>query len=258
MPAGLAVVAAGHHLDRPAAALLELADQASEFAGAEPVARRMRDHGDAAGVAQPAHRGVERRPAAGHVPGLAARQEMLERVLEVARMSLLHQEAREVRARKNRAVRVARAPFQGAEDALPCEPPVDLLRAPVAELAQPGEPLLQRRQRRVDVEADDVHGLVLPGDGHLHAGDQRHAERAGLRRRLGQAVGHVVVGERQHRHAARVRALHEFGRAQGAVRVQAVGVQVVTRGLGWRNRVHGRHDSRLAAVLAAAGAEMPQ
>src|SRR3989344_9231198 len=131
MTTGFGVVTAGNDFDGRAAAFTKRAEQARELAGGEPVTRRVRDHCSTAGAAYPAHRVGERRPATGYVSGFAARQEIFECLLHIARVAALDQKTCEVRARQNRAARVACRALEGAKNAFLCQPPLNFLRAPM-------------------------------------------------------------------------------------------------------------------------------
>ena len=81
-------VAAGHDLDAAAAVGLELGEQRVLLGRRELVAGRMRDDGDAAGLADPAHRVAQLRPAVRHVAGLAFGEEAAEDLVRVGHTPL--------------------------------------------------------------------------------------------------------------------------------------------------------------------------
>src|SRR5690606_6416147 len=114
----LGCVRSADDLDAPAAQGAELADQRIERRCTEPIARRMREHRDAAGIDDPADRVAQRRPAVRNEAGLAFDQVAAEYLAQVAANTLLDEEAREVRAADHRRIRhMAKRAFVGALDA---------------------------------------------------------------------------------------------------------------------------------------------
>ena len=94
---------AGHAgFERRAAFLRERRDEFAQLPDEQPVAVRMREHGQGAAVAQHRHGAASAGHSARNVPGLVAIQPAVEGVLRVARMAALDQQARQVQARRAR------------------------------------------------------------------------------------------------------------------------------------------------------------
>src|SRR3979490_616103 len=91
-------MASGHDLDAGAPAVSELREKRVQLGLGEIVAARVRDDGDSAACAYPAHRVTEGGPAVGDEAGLAFHEVALEHALHVRRASRLHQVARAMRA----------------------------------------------------------------------------------------------------------------------------------------------------------------
>src|SRR5206468_6189372 len=91
-------MASRHDLDSDAAAVPELREKRVQLGPGEIVAARVRDDGDSAACAYPAHGVPERSPAVRNEAGLAFHEVALEHALHVRRASRLHQVAREMRA----------------------------------------------------------------------------------------------------------------------------------------------------------------
>ena len=113
-------VAAGDDLDAAAAVALELGEERVLLGRRELVARRMGDDRDAAGIADPGHRVLQRRPAVRHEARLAFDQEAAEHLLRVGADAALDQVAREVGARDEVGVAdVAQRAFVGCRRCRP-------------------------------------------------------------------------------------------------------------------------------------------
>jgi hypothetical protein len=188
----------------------------------------MRHHRLTARGTNPAYRLIERGPLAGHVAGLPARKKLLECLLHAADITLLDEKTRKMRARNDGPFRQTSRAFIGALDSFFLQPAADFHRAPLAELAQARKALLQGVVRGIDIKTDDMHRLALPRDGNFNARDQSHAQRSRRGLRLGNAIGHVMVGQRQHVHAGRSRPRHQLRRCEGSIRLQTVCVQIET------------------------------
>src|SRR5437016_1427340 len=91
-------MASGHDLDADAAAVPEFREKRMQPGPGEIVAARVRDDGDSAACAYPAHGVPERGPPVRDEAGLSLHEVMLEHALHVRRASCLHQVAREMRA----------------------------------------------------------------------------------------------------------------------------------------------------------------
>src|SRR3979490_3428666 len=91
-------MASGHDLDAGAPAVSELREKRVQLGLGEIVAARVRDEGDSAACAYPAHRVTEGGPAVRDEAGVAFNEHGLEHALYVRRASRLHQVAREMRA----------------------------------------------------------------------------------------------------------------------------------------------------------------
>src|SRR5207247_8482217 len=93
-------------------------------------------------------------------------------------------------------------------------------------LAQPAEPVLERRVGRVEEVAEDVNVAPLRLRVELGRRDDPNTEPLPRRDGVGYAGERVVVRERLDRHATRGGPLDERGRLERAVRAQRVRVQV--------------------------------
>src|SRR6267154_2405519 len=91
-------MASGHDLDAGAPAVPELREKRAQLGLGEIVAARVRDHGDSAACAYPAHGVPEGGPPVRDEARLALHEVMLEHALHVRRASRFHQMAREMRA----------------------------------------------------------------------------------------------------------------------------------------------------------------
>jgi hypothetical protein len=153
--------------------LLELGEQRVFLGRAEVVARRMRHHGHAAGLRDPAHRVAQAGPAMRHVAGLALGEVLAKHLLRVAAHAGLDQKAREVRARDQR--RVAHVPERalvGAGNA-----GLRQLRRRArgrAAVARVRQALHQLLIGRIEPQPDDVHRGVGEGDRDFDAAQVVH------------------------------------------------------------------------------------
>src|SRR5256885_3364337 len=103
-----------------------------------------------------------------------------------------------------------------------------------AVLAEPAEPLLERRIRGVDEVAEDV-GIAPLGFGvELSRRNDAHAEVSSGRDSIGDSRQRVVIGKRLDLDAARGGTFHEVRWRERAVRAKRMRVQVdrVSRGYG--------------------------
>src|SRR5205085_2421370 len=119
-------------------------------------------------------------------------------------------------------------------------------RGPV--LLQKPEPFAEDRTPGVDEVAQHVEAPGGVGDGQLDAGHQLDARAGGGRRRLGEPVDRVVVGDGQGAQAGATGKLYELRRREravggGRVRVEVDGVhRRVGRPWGrWAVRLSGRY-----------------
>ena len=146
-------MAAGDDLDAAAAVALELGEERVLLGRRELVARRMGDDRDAAGVADPGHGVLQRRPAMRHEAGPAFDEKAAEDLLRVGADAALDQVAREVGARDQVGVAdVAQRAFVGAGDAD--------LRELVGHLA--GTRLAAAARRREALRAARSSSLSMP------------------------------------------------------------------------------------------------
>ncbi len=78
----------------------------------------------------------------------------------------------------------------------------------------------------VDGESHEVNSLSAPGSGQLDTGNETNARGCAGGTCLGQARGRIVIGQREHAHAAFPRPRHQLRRRQYAIGKMAVGVKV--------------------------------
>lgn len=128
-------------------------------------------------------------------------------------MSLFDQVAREMDAADDAALRgVGIRPFQAAGYPGAGQAVGHALGTPMAAVADPLQPLVQRREAGVDFQTDDMKCAAMPGHGDLDAVDEGDTgfpcRKSGFR----QAVHVVVVGQRQHLHALACGMAHQFRR----------------------------------------------
>ena len=200
------------------------------------VARRMRDHGHAAGAGDPLHGVPQRRPAVRHVARACLRSGSLRNTSLVSLQTpALHQEAGEVRARDQLGVAdVLQRAFVGARDAHRGQ----LLRpSPRARSrARRAFRIRPRSMRRVvgDRSPGPTMCTVSAGEGHrdFGAGEVLHAVRPGRRGGALLAADLVVVGQRPELDAI-------GGRAGG----QFSGVRVPSETTEWQCRSALRMDT---------------
>src|SRR5258708_4444987 len=91
-------MAPGHHLDSGAPGVPELREKRVQLGPGEIVAARVRDDGDSAACAYPAHGVPERGPLVRHEAGLAFHEVALKHALYVRRAARFHEVACEMRA----------------------------------------------------------------------------------------------------------------------------------------------------------------
>ncbi len=228
-------VAARDHLDALAAVLAEFGKQRVFLGGGELVARRVRDHGHAAGLRDPAHRVAQRGPAVRHVAGLAFGEEAAEYLGRIAAHACLDEEAREMRAGDEFGIaHVAQRAFVGIADADPRELLRHLPRALAAAAARVGQAPHQLRVVRVEAEPDDVHRGADEGHRDLHAGEVVHALRGRCGHGAVLAAHFVVVGQGPQLDAVGARPLR-----QCLGRERAVGHHGVAMEVGVQSGRHG-------------------
>lgn len=210
MEVGLRRMAAGNHFDRLTAAFAEFIQHLVHFSGAQFIARRMRHRRLPTGRDNPLNGLLERGPLTGHESGFAAGQELPEGLRESPDITLLDQETCKMRARDDRALSQARGTRISAIDLFLFQTPSDFFSPPFTELAKTGEPLLQCGVIRVNVESDNMQCLIFPRNGYLHTGDHAYPTLPCGRLRLIEAIGHIMIRERQYLHAGRVRPVHQL------------------------------------------------
>ena len=194
----VARVAAGDDFQTGTAEFAEFAEEAAQLAGRHAIARRVRDHRQAAGRLYPAKRLIQCGPFAGNMARLARHQETLEDLTHACGMALRHQVASKMRAAENPAAGQRTGTLAGTLDTGPGKTPADLFRAPVAKTTQSLQAALQRQTLRIDVQPQDMHGLRRPADRYLDARHQVHAERhSGPAGGLDTGRG-VMIGQRQY------------------------------------------------------------
>src|SRR5579872_6066658 len=128
----------------------------------------MSQHRLAAGRMYPGHAVLQTRPSDGHMARPAALEELAEGTLQVPGMALLTEIAGEMQARDRRLAGQLLGAGIGTGDAAGFQTPADVLGADLASSPQIGKARLQLRIRCVDIEPEDVQGLVLPAGGDLN------------------------------------------------------------------------------------------
>jgi hypothetical protein len=68
----------------------------------------------------------------------------------------------------------------------------------IASLTQLRQARLQRRMFWIDVQANHMNGLCLPGGGNFHTRNKANAVRIRRLLRFGNAIQHIMIGQRQH------------------------------------------------------------
>lgn len=180
------------------------------------------------GTDYPGYSDIQRRPPGLEVAGFPAPQQFSECVLRVTGETSLAQCAREVRPCRRRASRQA-CRERPHVHALEGKSIGHALGAFMALLLQPRQTFPQDCVGRIDTEAHHVQRLPLPGDGDLHTGYQMKSTASRCRRRLGDTVDAVVIGEREMGHTSIGSVVDEFGRRECAIGTGRVRVQIVER-----------------------------
>jgi hypothetical protein len=80
--------------------------------------------------------------------------------------------------------------------------------------------------RRIDAQADDVHGVAAPSHRDFDAGDQRQPCLVRRHPRSGNPRHVVVVGQRERMHAIGGRARDHIGRRQHTIRHVGMAMQI--------------------------------
>jgi hypothetical protein len=162
-----------------------------------------------------------------NMPGLTLDEKLPEHTVHVAGMAPLGQETGEMGAADQFGIGHVRASTcQAAFDTYLVQLVGDLLRAAATPFPQAVQTRGEFRVRRIDVQADDVQRLAVLGHRDLNAVDDLDALAGGQAMRFRDAVGFVVIGQRQDTDAAACRAPHQFVGAQHAVGISGMTVQV--------------------------------
>ena len=187
----------------------------------------MRQHRHPARAPDPAHRLIQAGPALRHVAGLAGYQPVVEHLALAGAQPQRHQVPAKMAARDQcRVAHVLQRPFPGIGHPAAFQLGRHLARplgTPRPIGFQPGQ---QRRILRIHPQAHNMDGLARPGDRHLHPRNQHQPLGPGRRLRLGQAIQHVMVGQRQHVHPVGTGTLHQRGGRKRAVGTGGVAVEV--------------------------------
>jgi len=86
--------------------------------------------------------------------------------------------------------------------------------------------LHQIRCLDIDIQANDVDGMVIPASGDFDAGDQHDIAPACRLGRFRQTTGIVMVGQGEQPDAPGYRTEDEFGWRQHSIGMDGVGVQI--------------------------------
>ncbi|MCY1356309.1 hypothetical protein D9M69_427550 [compost metagenome] len=138
----------------------------------------------------------------------------------------------------------------GALDADPGQRLADVTRTPGTSGTGVGQAIDQLGTERVDLQADDMHGLPGPRHRDLHARHVAHAEFLGRGARRGLPADLVVVGQRPVCNACIAREFRHRAGRQRAVGHGGMAVQVGVDGMGV---LHGAHSTPVALCLRGAG-----
>ena len=210
-------------------AFREFLDQPAQFAAAERIPGRMREHRLTAGVPNPGNRLFEPGPISRHMPRFAVYQETGKHPPYVRCVALCNQVAGEMGPTDQGPLGQCPRPLESTRDARLLQTPPDFLRTPVAESTKPAQPFQQSPMIRIDAQPQEVHGQPLPGDGDLDTGDQYQI--GGFRRRpcFCNTLCRIVIRQGQDIHARAGGLSNEFSGAERAVRCGRVGMQIVVQ-----------------------------
>ena len=79
------------------------------------------------------------------------------------------------------------------------------------------------------MQTDNMHGVVAPAYGYLHAVDELNTVRGSGLSGFSQTAHIIVIGQRQHFHFATDSTRHQFGRGERAVGDAGMAMQVVVQ-----------------------------
>lgn len=214
----IAAVTAGNHFHADAATLLEFTDESAQPSCSEPVTCRMRNHRLTTRGSDPTQRLLQRRPFAADIARRAVSQKTFERITVITGMTLIHQEAREMRAADPGTARMTARPGKRGCDTVLEQTSIDFRGTPIAILGQTFEPGLQMGVIRINTEPEDVQSRAAPTYRHFHAGDQIKPNLGGRHGGIGITLSRIVIGERQHINAVRMGPPDQVHGRQSAIR----------------------------------------
>lgn len=145
----------------------------------------------------------ELRPARRHESGPAGAEVTTECITGIAHMPVFDEEAREMAAAdRGRWTGVARSTWQAAGDAQCIELSCDACGAFATRMPDRRQSVGKSGGVRIDVQANDMYGVIIPHGRDFDPGNQPDAECGRHRRGFGKAAGFVVIGQREQVHAS--------------------------------------------------------
>jgi len=230
-------MAAAHHFDRCASSRPELGQQFVQLRRVERVAPGMGNDGNASAACYPARRVAKVCPLMRHVAWLPGAEKTFERAFDVLHHAALDEQTREMRAPyQSRVVGQLARTLKAAPDAKRIQRGGHFLGARGAPASRRSETRLQRRIVRIDAETDDMDGLPAPRHRYFDTVDELEPMTVSGNVRWRKSASIIVVGQRQNPDAALRGARDQFVRAQGAVGVRRMAVQVEINQLGRPDR----------------------
>lgn len=226
-------MATGHDFHASTAHVFEAGEQGPFLGSGEPVAAGVRDDGMTARCANPVHRVLQRGPGVFHIAWVPGCEKAAEDFVRVSTNTLFNQKAGEMGARNQRGIAsmAAGSSVGVAHGGVLFEGLGHQAGACITSRAHPGKAAQQGGVRKINTEADDMHGLVTNGNRDFDAGHEAQAELVGRHGGFGQAPGLIMVGQRPDLYAISAGALGEGGWREGSVRHGGVAVQIdVERG----------------------------
>ena len=125
---------------------------------------------------------------------------------------------------RGRIAGVPRGARQAAGYAHGIELGCDSHRARSTRMADGRQAIGKLLRMRIDIEAQYVQGMTVPGDRDLDAGNQQDIDFGGGLRRFRKTTGFVVVSQRQQAYASGGRPPDQGRRRQHPIGVRGVGM----------------------------------
>lgn len=192
----------------------------------------MRKHGLAVGAMDPIDGASELRPARRYEGAPPGTEVTAECIAGIAHMSLFHQEAGEMAAADCGGwAGMTRGARQAAGNAQSVELRCDACGTFATRAADRRQSVGKLGGMRIDVQADDMHGLVIPHGRYFDPGNQSDPEYRRRNCGFGKAAGFVMVCQREQAYASRRGPLNKLGGREHSVGIRGVGVQIDTQGM---------------------------